>query len=254
MALVSGIGSGKGVTATKTATSSKNTTSASRAAAQVADQKAAAAKALAAKKKTTSAKPTTLPNLPGKPKVTPKPPKGISQLPMPITNDGAPVGTPMVGSAGESLGQSELTPAEQWTLESDPLYQMALAGGQSEFNYSRNAALAEKQANESAGAAERKSLDIGAAESRRRLAGNYAARGMAGGFAGAASQAEARANAEQIAARTSIQNKLDALNQQFLSNYGAVGSDWTGTLAGQQYKSQAAQQALSAQLARYGSI
>lgn len=146
------------------------------------------------------------------------------------------------------------TPAEQWTLETDPLYQMALAGGQSEFNYSRNAALADKQGQESMAASERKSLDTGASESRRRLAGNYAARGMAGGAAGALSQAEARANAEQIAARTSIQNKLDALNQQFLSNYGAVGSDWTGTLAGQQYKSQAAQQALSAQLARYGSI
>lgn len=146
------------------------------------------------------------------------------------------------------------TPAEQWTLETDPLYQMALAGGQSEFNYARNAALADKQGQESMAAMERKSLDTGATEARRRLAGNYAARGMAGGAAGALSQAEARANAEQIAARTSIQNKLDALNQQFLQNYGAVGSDWTGTLAGQQYKSQAAQQALSAQLARYGSI
>jgi hypothetical protein len=145
-------------------------------------------------------------------------------------------------------------PAAQWTLESDPLYQMALAGGQSEFNYSRNAALADKQTQESMAAADRKNLDTSASESRRRLAGNYAARGMAGGAAGALSQAEARANAEQIAARPSIQNKIDALNQQFLSNYGAVGSDWTGTLAGQQYKSQAAQQALSAQLARYGSI
>lgn len=144
--------------------------------------------------------------------------------------------------------------APAWSLETDPLYQMALAGGQSEFNYSRNAALADKQGQESMAASERKALDTGASESRRRLAGNYAARGMAGGAAGALSQAEARANAEQIAARTSIQNKLDALNQQFLSNYGAVGSDWTGTLAGQQYKSQAAQQALSAQLARYGSI
>lgn len=159
-------------------------------------------------------------------------------------------------NAANSQAQ-DMTPvdaAAQWTLESDPLYQMALAGGQSEFNYARNAALADKQTQESMAAADRKSLDTGATESRRRLAGNYAARGMAGGAAGALSQAEARANAEQIAARTSIQNKLDMLNQQFLSNYGATGTDWTGTLAGQQYKSQAAQQALSAQLARYGSI
>lgn len=154
----------------------------------------------------------------------------------------------------QAQDMAPVNPAAQWTLESDPLYQMALAGGQSEFNYARNAALADKQTQESMAASERKNLDTGATEARRRLAGNYAARGMAGGAAGALSQAEARANAEQIAARTSIQNKIDALNQQFLSNYGAVGSDWTGTLAGQQYKSQAAQQALSAQLARYGSI
>lgn len=146
-----------------------------------------------------------------------------------------------------------ITPLD-WKLESDPTYQMALAQGQSQFNLSRNQALADKQAAEAASAAERKSLDVGATESRRRLAGNYAARGMAGGAAGALSQAEARANAEQIAARTSIQNKIDALNQQYLSNYGATGSDWTGTLIGQQYTGQAAQQAIAAQLARYGSI
>jgi hypothetical protein len=41
----------------------------------------------------------------------------------------------------------------------------------------------------------------------------------------------------------------------FLENYGnanAAGYDWTGTLAGQQYKTQAAQTALTAKLAEYG--
>lgn len=233
-------------TATKTALAAKNTTSASRAAAQVADRKAIAAKAIPTKTATkTPAK--VVAKTPAKPVVISDP--GTStQFGVQSPDAGA------VAQINQDLGYTQQTPAEQWTLESDPLYQMALAGGQSEFNYARNAALADKQTQESAAAAERKNLDTGATEARRRLAGNYAARGLAGGAAGALSQAEARANAEQIAARTSIQNKLDALNQQFLSNYGAVGSDWTGTLAGQQYKSQAAQQALSAQLARYGSI
>lgn len=235
-------------TATKTALAAKNTTSASRAAAQVADRKAVAAKPVATKNAT--------------PKV-----KAPAKVVTPKTTTTAAQDFANQQAAREALRQDNIAsqqtqtqapapidPAAQWTLESDPLYQMALAGGQSEFNYARNAALADKQTQESAATAERKSLDTGATEARRRLAGNYAARGMAGGAAGVLSQAEARANAEQIAARTSIQNKLDALNQQFLSNYGAVGSDWTGTLAGQQYKSQAAQQALSAQLARYGSI
>lgn len=144
--------------------------------------------------------------------------------------------------------------AAPWSLETDPVYQQALGAGQASFNYARNAALADKMAREQQLGQSRKSLDTNAAESRRRLAGNYAARGMAGGAAGALTQAEARANAEQIAARTDIADQITALNNQYLQNYGAVGSDWTGTLVGQQYKSQAAQQALEAALARYGTV
>jgi uncharacterized protein YPO0396 len=132
-----------------------------------------------------------------------------------------------------------------------------MAAGESSFNYARNAALAEKQNTETAKAQERKALDVNATESRRRLAGNYAARGMAGGAAGALSQAEARANAEQIAARTNIQDQISAVNNQFLQNFGDVTNptyDWTGTLTGQQYKTQATQQAIQAALARYGTV
>lgn len=145
----------------------------------------------------------------------------------------------------------------KWSLEGDPLYQQAMAGGQAQFNYARNTALAEKMTGEQQLGQQRKSLDKSATESRRRLAGNYAARGMAGGAAGALSQAEARANAEQIAARTSIADQISALNNQFLQNYGDVTNpnyDWTGTLVGQQYKTQAAQAALEAALARYGTV
>lgn len=163
-------------------------------------------------------------------------------------DEGAPVGIQPITDQ-----PAVATPAEpQWTLEGDPVYQQALASGQAQFNYARNAALAEKQNTETAKAQERRALDVNAAENRRRTAGNYAARGMAGGAAGALSMAEARANAEQIAARTSIQDQIAALNQNFLANYGAIGSDWTGTLTGQQYKTQAAQAAITNRLAQYG--
>lgn len=175
-------------------------------------------------------------------------------------------GEPTVSSRGSLMPQAQPdgsyapwssagTPAvPAWTLESDPLYQSAMASGQAQFNYARNAALAEKQNTETAKAAERRALDTNATEARRRLAGNYAARGMAGGAAGALSQAEALANARQIAAQTDIKDQLTAVNNQYLQNYGAIGSDWTGTLVGQQYKTQATQQAIDAALSRYGNV
>lgn len=139
-----------------------------------------------------------------------------------------------------------------WTLEGDPVYQAAMAAGQSKFNYARNAAMADKNAAELAAKGERQQLDVNATESRRRLAGNYASRGMAGGAAGALTLAEAQANARQVAAQTSIKDKIAAVDMQFLENFGAVGTDWTGTLVGQQYKTDAAQAALTAQLAKLG--
>jgi hypothetical protein len=144
------------------------------------------------------------------------------------------------------------TAAPAWTLEGDPAYQAAMAAGQSKFNYARNAAMADKNAAELAAKGERQQLDVNATEGRRRLAGNYAARGMAGGAAGALTLAEAQANARQVAAQTSIKDKIAAVDMQFLENFGAVGTDWTGTLVGQQYKTDAAQAAITAQLARLG--
>jgi hypothetical protein len=155
-----------------------------------------------------------------------------------------------------SAGEAQMaTPA--WSLETDPLYSSAMAAGQAQFNYARNAALADKQTQELGLSNQRKALDTSATEARRRTAGNYAARGMAGGAAGALSLAEARANAEQVAARTGIADQITALNNNFLQNYGDVTAknyDWTGTLTGQQYKTQAAQQALEAALSRLGTV
>lgn len=202
-----------------------------------------------------------------KPKVlaTPKPDSAKGLV---ISDDGAnPVGTPMVGSIGEDISQGAVrgntvpemaaNTALPWELEKDAVYQAALASGKSAFSFAQAQALADIQNQETGAAQQRKQLDTSAAENRRRLAGNYAARGLAGGAAGALTLAEARANAEQVAARTSIQDQLAAVNNQYIANYGnsaAEGYDWTGTLAGQQYKTQAAQAAIQAQLARYGAV
>lgn len=139
-----------------------------------------------------------------------------------------------------------------WTLEGDPTYQAALAAGQSKFNYSRAQSLADLQNQQTQTAQETEALNKNATEARRRLAGGYAARGMAGGAAGALTLAEAESNARQIAAQTSLKDQIAALNQQYLANYGATGTDWTGTLVGQQYKTEAAQAAINAQLAQRG--
>lgn len=148
---------------------------------------------------------------------------------------------------------ADTTPAAPaYNIETDPYYLQALASGQAEFNYARANALADLQNQQVNANDNLTSLNKNAAESRRRLAGNYASRGMAGGAAGALTLAEAQANAQQVAAQTSIKDQIAALNQNYLANYGATGTDWTGTLLGQRYKTAAVQQALQARLSGMG--
>lgn len=161
-----------------------------------------------------------------------------------------PLGVPVDLTSGSSTEEKPVgTP---WSLEGDPVYQAAYNSGQSQFNLARSKAMYDVNAAQQQSAQDRVALDTSSTESRRRLAGNYAARGMAGGAAGAYTLAEAEANARQVAAQTSLKDKIAALNANFLENYGATGTDWTGTLAGQGYKTQAAQAAITAQLAKYG--
>lgn len=205
--------------------------------------KAKAKLATPAPTKTATSTPVKTPKVFAEPVVT-------APVDMPV--DEAPVvDQPMDTGISEEATTDANTPVP-WTLEGDPVYQAAMASGSSTFNMARNAALAAKQNAETQAASERQQLDVNAAENRRRLAGNYAARGMAGGAAGALTMAEAQANARQVADRTSIADQIAALNQDYLANYGAAGTDWTGTLMGQQYKTQAAQAAIQAQLAKYG--
>ena len=164
-------------------------------------------------------------------------------------------------AAQDATSQPASIVGNPYKLESDPVYQAAMSAGQSQFNLGRANALANKTTQEMELGNQRRNLDTNAAEARRRTAGNYAARGMAGGAAGALTLAEMQANAKQITAQTDIKDQIAALNANYLETYGnaaqtdAQGNknfDWTSTLVGQNYKTQAAQNALTAQLARMG--
>lgn len=166
-----------------------------------------------------------------------------------------PTSTTTAPTAGDATSQPTPIVGNPYKLESDPVYQSAIQAGQSQFNTSRASAMSNKNMQEMELGNQRRDLDKNSAESRRRLAGNYAARGMAGGATGALTLAEMEANAKQITAQTDIKDQIAAINASYLQNYGNAaqpGYDWTGTLIGQNYKTQAAQAALNAQLARMG--
>jgi hypothetical protein len=86
----------------------------------------------------------------------------------------------------------------------------------------------------------------GAEGARRNLAGSFAKRGMMGGQGGAFSRAQDYQNAQLVASQTSTKAQVDALNRNFLANYGTGQDDWLTTGAGRGYKNQAIQQALAA--------
>jgi hypothetical protein len=77
---------------------------------------------------------------------------------------------------------------------------------------------------------------------------------MQGGQRGAYYRAQDQANADLITAQTSTKDQLAALNQDFLSRYGGVTADWTSTAIGQNYRNQAAQQAIAAITSRYTGV
>ena len=193
-----------------------------------------------------------LPPPPGTPGST-MPEGGFEVAPMPTFgfSDEGVTGGISEGTSGSTTSESA---ASQWSLENDPVYKQAMAGGQSAFNVARARALAEKQNVQTDLAGAERDLERSAASSRERLAGNYAARGMAGGAYGALTRAEAQANARQVSAQTSLKDQMAAVNQQYLEQFGATGTDWTGTLVGQDYRNQAIQQALGSLMPRYTGV
>ncbi|MFM5968703.1 MAG: hypothetical protein ACKOQ8_06675 [Micrococcales bacterium] len=159
------------------------------------------------------------------------------------------------GSAPATPKDATSDYGKQWKLENDPVYQQAMAGGQSSFNMARANALANLQNQTTAANRQLSNMKQQGATNRRNLAGNFAARGMQGGARGAYYRAQDQMNAEDIAAQTDVKDQLSQLNNNFLQNFGDVNNanfDWTATTSGQDYKNQAVQQALSSILARYG--
>lgn len=132
----------------------------------------------------------------------------------------------------------------------DYTYNMSLNAGQTAFEAARAAALANQQENQLALEDAQQQRNQNAEGSRRNLAGNFAKRGMMGGQGGAFSRAQDYENAQLVASQTSTKGQIDALNRNFLSQYGTGQGDWTSTNAGIGYKNQAIQQALAAAQAR----
>jgi hypothetical protein len=147
---------------------------------------------------------------------------------------------------------TESNALSQWTLEGDPIYQQAMQGGLSAFNTAKAGALFKLNTGQTALENQRKALDQNAWDARRQLAGNYAARGMQRGAYGAFYRAQDKQNAQQVAAQTDIKDQIAALNQDFLTNYGTAGADWTGTATGQDYRQKAIQLALQNRLTQAG--
>lgn len=160
-----------------------------------------------------------------------------------------------------SLGPVQFTPSDPlptpepeptpYDVYNDPVYQAALQAAQSQFNLEAIGAQGAKDYQQTAIQGELDLRPQTAEAARRRLAGNYAARGMGGGRAGALTRAEAEMNAREISARTSLRDQITELDRQFASNYGDFGSegyDWLGTLRGQQAQQNAIEQALTTRL------
>ncbi|NBU23899.1 MAG: hypothetical protein EBS38_08390 [Actinobacteria bacterium] len=179
----------------------------------------------------------------------------------PSEAEGTSVTVPELGQGQMTSPQGVTTPIAaaqqaqpQWNVYEDPVYMQQLQGAQSAFNRDRINALASK---------ERATLDINqelgdrrsiAEESRRRLAGNFAARGMAGGRAGALSREEAQMNARELRLRTSLRDQISELNREFVANYGAKPEDWLGTTRGASAQQDAVQAAINARLAGLTSV
>lgn len=169
-------------------------------------------------------------------------------------SSGSQVSTGPAAAPVEATTTAPQATQNNWNLENDPLYQSAMNAGQSSFNTARNKAKFELMNQQVAQQAALQAQNQQAALDRRNLAGNFAARGMQGGAHGAYAVAQDRANAALITAQTSTKDQLAALNQQYLSNYGADGTDWTATAEGQNYKNQAIQQALTALTNKYTAV
>jgi len=146
-------------------------------------------------------------------------------------------------------GSAPIEPEPEYSVYDDPFYQQALQGAQSRFNLDRASAMATNQYQERGINRQLEDRKGTAEDARRRLAGNFAARGIGGGRAGALTREEAEMNARELTARTGLREQIAELGRQFTSQFGAEGSDWLGTRYGMEAQQSAIQQALQNRLA-----
>lgn len=172
----------------------------------------------------------------------------VTTEPVQITPEPTPLPIETVPDAGAEV-PVEAPQAPAYNVYDDPFYQQALAAAQSAFNLDRASALANTQYQQR-GVQRQLEERIPAAEAeRRRLAGNFARRGMAGGRYGALTRAEAEVNARETTLRTGLREQIAELNRQYISQFGAPGTDWMGTRRGFEAQQAAIQQALQNRLA-----
>lgn len=184
-----------------------------------------------------------------RPESTTTPVQTTTAAPAPVQTTPEPTPVPVVTEPGPG----DVTPAAPepapYSVYDDPFYQQALAAAQSQFNLARIDALAANQYQQRGINRQLEERIPAAEQARRRLAGNFAARGMGGGRYGALTRAEAEMNAREIGARTGLREQIAELDRQFTSRFGAEGTDWLGTRAGYEAQQAAIQQALQNRLA-----
>ena len=168
---------------------------------------------------------------------------------MPTGEGNVPAGEGNVPAGEGNVPAGEGSAQPQWSVYEDPIYMQQLQFAQSQFNRDRLNALSDKeraalQINRELG--DRKGI---AEQQRRRLAGNFASRGMAGGRAGVLSRAEAEANARELTLRTDLRDQIAELNRRFVADFGANETDWLGTSRGAMAQRDAVQAAINARLA-----
>lgn len=174
-----------------------------------------------------------------------KPPSTADGTTYAPVQETVPEATPVESEPTPTPTEPEPTP---YSVYDDPVYQQGLQDAQEQFNMERIAALGAKQYQERGIERELEGRLPIAEQARRRLAGNYARRGMAGGRYGALTRAEAEANAREISLRTGLKEQIAELDRQFTSQFGAEGTDWLGTYRGSQAQQAAIRQALQARL------
>lgn len=166
-----------------------------------------------------------------------------SKMPVDTTSQSTPI---LARKADTPAAPANPTTPNANNFATLPEYNTYLTMQKNAFENARTNATADIQSRQFSLAEKQNAMDRGAEQSRRNLAGGFAKRGMMGGQGGAYARAKDLQNAQLVAAQTSTKAQIDALNRNFLSNFGTGQEDWTTTGVGRTYKDQAIQQALAA--------